>query len=132
MADLPKLKNPVNPVTRKQSPQSRLYKKIQSNLEKIRKYSSDNDSKNLEQSYNQNNFHVLETNDNKEGIIDSEMDFKTYKIDREKSKECLNTVEANFNCTIDENIMDFEDEKNNEVQENMENVNKDEVNNIIK
>ena len=45
-ADLPNLKNPVNPATRRDSPQSRLYRKIQKNLNNgnNRNNSSDNDS----------------------------------------------------------------------------------------
>ena len=44
--EFPKLKNPINPATRKDSPQNRIYKKIKSSLEKERNTSSDSDSKN--------------------------------------------------------------------------------------
>ena len=55
LADLPNLKNPINPASRRDSPQSRIYKKIKSNLEKERNLSSDSDSKNgsYQQVYNQ-------------------------------------------------------------------------------
>ena len=46
LTDLPNLKNPVNPATRRDSPQSRIYKRIKSNLERERNLSSDSgDSK---------------------------------------------------------------------------------------
>ena len=46
LKDLPKLKNPVNPSSRRESPQSRIYRKIKSSLERERNLSSDsNDSK---------------------------------------------------------------------------------------
>ena len=44
LADMPNLKNPINPATRKDSPQSRLYRKIEMKLKYERNASSDNDS----------------------------------------------------------------------------------------
>ena len=44
LADIPNLKNPINPATRKDSPQSRLYRKIETKLKYERNASSDNDS----------------------------------------------------------------------------------------
>jgi hypothetical protein len=37
LSDLPNLKNPINPATRRDSPQSRLYRKIQKTLNKEKK-----------------------------------------------------------------------------------------------
>ena len=113
LRDLPNLKNPVNPATRKESPQSRIYKKIKSSLEKERNMSSDSDSKHsYQQVYtqaNQTNLKLIDKN-----IPDSEAEQKTEKnINKKviKNKEGLNTVIANLDVTVDENVVDFENER---------------------
>ena len=80
LTDLPNLKNPVNPATRKDSPQSRIYKKIKSSLERERNMSSDSDSKHsYQQVYTQanqpSNLKVINNNN----IPDSELEQRTEK-----------------------------------------------------
>ena len=119
LSDLPNLKNPVNPATRKDSPQSRIYKKIKSSLERERNLSSDsNDSKHgsYQQVYTQanvpaSNLKIIDKNGN---YADSELDQKTDKKLNKKSlkaKEGLNTMIANLDATVDENVVDFENER---------------------
>ena len=123
LADIPNLKNPINPATRRDSPQSRLYRKIETKLKHERNTSSDNDS-------NQKSFQTCTTtinninsnikkedsknNNNKEGV-DPDFEFKSKK---EKSKEGLNTMVTNLNKTIDENIVDFGDDDKNKISSN--------------
>ena len=116
LADLPHLKNPANPATRRDSPQSRLYRKIQQNLDNDHKRnnSSDNDS-------GQNSFqtYTVKMNPNM-GVIknnskDTDIETNTNKI---KLKEGLNTTVANLNKTLDENILgDFDKPSSNEFGE---------------
>ena len=120
LEDLPNLKNPVNPAERKDSPQSRIYKKIKSNLEKGRNLSSDSDSKNG--SYQQvqsqavlpsTNLKVIDSgnnNYNTENEIEPKSDKKVNKK-LLKLKEGLNTTIANLDVTVDENVVDFENER---------------------
>ena len=111
LADVPKLKNPVNPSTRKDSPQSRLYRKIQNSLDHGRNLSSDNDSgHNSFQTSTittNTNIKVLSKTDSKDEInTDNE---NTKKI---RSKDALNTIIANLNITLDEKlVIDFENEE---------------------
>ena len=116
LADIPNLKNPINPATRRDSPQSRLYRKIETKLKHERNTSSDNDS-------NQKSFQTCTTpinninanyqnRDNNKDGIDTDFEFKSKK---EKSKEGLNTMVTNLNKTIDENIVDFGDEDKNRI-----------------
>lgn len=125
LADIPNLKNPINPATRRDSPQSRLYRKIETKLKHERNTSSDNDS-------NQKSFQTCTTtinninsnikkedsknnNNNKEGVDHPDFEFKSKK---EKSKEGLNTMVTNLNKTIDENIVDFGDDDKNKISSN--------------
>ncbi len=116
LADMPNLKNPINPATRRDSPQSRLYRKIETKLKHDRNTSSDNDSnqksfQTCTTQINNINTNVKNEDNNKDGI-DSDFVFKTKK---EKSKDGLNTMVTNLNQTIDENIVDFGDEEKNKV-----------------
>ena len=116
LADLPNLKNPVNPATRRDSPQSRLYRKIQKNLdnEHHRNNSSDNDSG--QNSYKactvvvNPNMGIVNNNNNSK---DTDIETTTKKI---KSKEGLNTMVANLNKTLDEKIVeDFDKPSSNDI-----------------
>ena len=116
MADLPNLKNPANPATRRDSPQSRLYRKIQQSLDKDHKrnISSDNDS-------GQNSFQTCTVTMNTNiGIIknnskDTDIETNNNKM---KMKEGLNTTVANLNKTLDENILgDFDKPSSNDFGE---------------
>ena len=121
LADLPNLKNPVNPAIRKDSPQSRIYKKIKSNLEKERNLSSNSDSKN--DSYQQiqsqrtlpsTNLKAIDKNNNNNYNTENEIEPNADKKENKKSlkmKEGLNTTIANLDVTVDENIVDFENER---------------------
>ena len=111
LADASKLKNPVNPSTRKDSPQSRLYRKIQNSLDHGRNLSSDNDS-------GQNSFqtNTMTTNTNMKVIskTDSKDEINTENENSKKlrSKDALNTIVANLNITLDEKlVIDFENEE---------------------
>ena len=118
ITDVTNLKNPVNPATRRDSPQSRIYKKIKSNLERERNLSSESDSKHG--SYQQvmtqsiaptSNLKVVNKNIN---FTESEFEQKTEKkINKRalKAKEGLNTTIANLDATVDENVVDFENQK---------------------
>ena len=114
-SDLPNLKNPINPATRRDSPQSRLYRKIQKNLdnEHKRNNSSDNDS-------GQNSFQTctvtMNTNmtmiNNNNNSKDTDIETNPKKL---KSKEGLNTMVANLNKTLDENLVeDFDKPSSND------------------
>ena len=112
--DFPNLKNPVNPATRRDSPQSRLYRKIQKNLdnEHKRNNSSDNDS-------GQKSFQTLTVAMNTNMVQlnnfnskDLEIETSTKKL---KSKEGLNTMITNLNQTLDEKIVeDFDKPSSND------------------
>ena len=117
LTDLPNLKNPVNPSSRRESPQSRIYKKIKSSLERERNISSDScDSKHgsYQQVYTQaniptSNLKLVDKNNNTE----SEFEQKTEKnLNKKllKAKEGLNTMIANLDVTVDENVVDFDNE----------------------
>ena len=121
-ADLPNLKNPINPATRRDSPQSRLYRKIETKLKNERNTSSDNDSgqKSIQtctmiMNNMNSNMRVIDNNNlSKDDIEDIKL-----KTKKDKSKEGLNTMIATLNKTIDENIVDFgEDDKVNKVASN--------------
>ena len=101
MSDLPNLKNPINPATRRDSPQNRLYRKIQNNLNKEnRNNSSDNDS-------GQNSYQTCTvTTNNNMGVINNNS--KDTDVDTNKnynSKEGFNTMVANFK-TLDQKIIE--------------------------
>ena len=121
MADLPNLKNPINPATRRDSPQSRLYRKIETKLKHERNSSSDNDSG--QKSFQACTMAMNNTNSNMKEIDNNlskdEIEDIKLKTKKEKSKEGLNTMVTNLNQTIDENIVDFGDEeKNNQIVSN--------------
>ena len=135
LADIPNLKNPINPASRKDSPQSRIYKKIKSNLERGRNLSSDSDSKNG--SYQQVHIQASVPNSNiklfdKKNIHFTESEFEQ-KTDKKllKAKEGLNTIIANLDVTVDENVVDFENEKMKRNSKDFSNCN-GKNNNIIK
>ena len=115
LKDLPRLKNPINPQSRRESPQSRIYRKIKNSLERERNLSSDsNDSKHsYQQVYSQAkapNLKVL----NKDNFPESEFeDKKEKRINKKylKMKEELNTMIANLDTFVDEGAVDFENEK---------------------
>ena len=112
LKDIPNLKNPVNPSSRRESPQSRIYKKIKKSLE--RNMSSDsNDSKGSYQKvYSQAQApNIKKVNIN--SIPDSEIEQdKGKKINKKllKAREELNTMVANFDTFVDENAVDFDNE----------------------
>ena len=115
LKDLPKLKNPVNPSSRKESPQSRIYRKIKNSLERERNLSSDsNDSKHsYQQVYSQAkapNIKVIGKSDFPESEFEQK---KENKINKRalKAKEELNTMIANLDTFVDENAVDFDNEK---------------------
>ena len=119
LTDLPNLKNPINPASRRDSPQSRIYKKIKSSLERERNLSSDSgDSKpgSYQQVFTQvnmptSNLKVIDKNNN---YADSEFESKTdKKLNKKllKAREGLNTMIANLDVTVDENVVDFENER---------------------
>ena len=116
LTDLPNLKNPVNPATRRDSPQSRIYKKIKSSLERERNLSSDSGDSNpgsYQQVFTQGNALNLKVID-KNNYADSEMDQRTdKKLNKKilKAKEGLNTMIANLDVTVDETCVDFENER---------------------
>ena len=135
LADLPNLKNPINPASRRDSPQSRIYKKIKSNLEKERNLSSDSDSKNgsYQQVYNQasvptSNLKLVDSNNN---FTESEFEQKTDKK-LLKAKEGLNTTIANLDVTVDENVVDFENERMKRASKDLGNFNESNNNSIKK
>ena len=117
--DIKNIKEPINPATRKDSPQGRLYRKIETKLKRERNNSSDNDSG--EKTYQSNTYNIL-TQDKEENYTskdEAELEYNNYKTKAEKSKEGLNTLMANLNKTLDENV-NFEDtEKKNTNIENM-------------
>ena len=119
LTDLPNLKNPINPASRKDSPQSRIYKKIKSSLERERNLSSDSgDSKpgSYQQVFTQGNIPAtnLKVIDKNGNFADSEFEQKTdKKLNKKllKAREGLNTMIANLDVTVDENVVDFENER---------------------
>ena len=113
LSDVPNLKNPINPASRRDSAQSRIYKKIKSSLEKNQS-SDSSDSKNG--SYQQvcskavlpsPNLKII--NNNPESEFEQKTDRKLNKK-LLKVKEGLNTTVANLEVTVDENV-DFENER---------------------
>ena len=122
LSDIPNLKNPINPSTRRDSPQNRLYRKIETKLKSERNLSSDNDSN--QKSYRTsavtiNNKNSNGKNDN-EDTDELEIEFKSKK---DKYREGLNTMATNFNNTLDENIVDFVDDDQNKFHNDYESVN---------
>ena len=115
LSDLPNLKNPVNPSLRRDSPQNRLYRKIQQSLDKDKKrnISSDNDSgQNSHQTFTSLE-HNIEIVKNYSKDIDIVTNTHNLKI-----KEGLNTTVTNLNKTIDEKLIsDFEKPSSNDICE---------------
>ena len=106
-SDMKNLKNPINPATRRDSPQGRLYKKIEDKLKRERNNSSDNDSG--EKTYTTTS-NIL-TQDREENVTskdEAEIVENNYKSKKYKLKEGLNTLEVNLNKTLDEKV-NFED-----------------------
>ena len=114
LGDLAKLKKPVNPSSRRESPQARLYKKIKNSLEREKNLSTD--SNNSKRSYQQvfaqakvTNMKVL----NQNNFTESELEQKNEKkVNKKllKAKEELNTMIANLDTFVDENAVDFDNE----------------------
>ena len=111
MADLKNLKDPINPATRKESPQGRLLKKIETRLKSERNNSSDNDSG--QRSFQISNALTQDREENYTSKDEAEVEYKTYKNKREKSKEGLNTLMANLNTSLDINV-NFDDTEKKE------------------
>ena len=105
LTDMKNLKDPINQAIRKESPQNRLYRKIETNLKNKRNSSSDNDSGN--KTYQTGMVVNAEKEENYTSKDEGETD-DNYKSKKEKSKEGLNTLLVNLNKTLDENV-DFED-----------------------
>ena len=106
-SDMKNFKNPINPATRKDSPQGRLYKKIQDKLNRERNNSSDNDSG--EKTFlTTNNISAQNKEENVTSKDEAEIEENNYKSKKYKSKEGLNTLEVNINKTLDEKV-NFED-----------------------
>ena len=112
--DFPNLKNPVNPATRRDSPQSRLYRKIQKNLDNEHKRNNSSDKDSAQKSFKtltvtmNSNIGKLNNYNNK----DLEIETSNKKL---KSKEGLNTMVTNLNQTLDEIIVeDFDKPSSND------------------
>ena len=109
LTDLKNLKEPVNPASRKESPQGRLYKQIEQKLKSERTNSSDNDSGQrsfqtpniLTQMYKEENYTSKD---------EAEVDYN-YKTKKEKAKEGFNTLDVNINTSLDANVNFEETEK---------------------
>lgn len=105
--DLKNIKDPINPATRKDSPQGRLYRKIENKLKRERNNSSDNDSG--EKTFQSNTYNIISQDKEENYTSKDEAEIEcNYKSKAEKSKEGLNTLMANLNKTLDENV-NFED-----------------------
>ena len=112
-ADIKNLKDPINPATRKESPQGRLYKKIENKLKSERNNSSDNDSG--QRSYTpSNDIRQVEKEENYTSKDEAEINDNNYKSKKEKSKEGLNTLVTQLNQSIDENVNFDDTEKKND------------------
>ena len=111
ISDIKKLKDPINPATRKESPQGRLLKKIESKLKSERNNSSDNDSGH--RSYQTADALTQDKEINYTSKDEAEVEDKNYKSKKEKSKEGLNTLVANLNQSLEENL-NFEDTEKKE------------------
>ena len=116
MTDVTNLKNPINPASRRDSPQGRIYQKIKKNLQNGVQ-SSDSDTK--QGSFNQVYSQAVPPTDTKvvtssANISEMEFESKTEKkISKKglKNKEGLNTIVANLDVTFDEGgAVDFENE----------------------
>ena len=123
LSDIRNLKNPINPSTRRDSPQNRLYRKIETKLKYERNLSSDNDSNQKLYQISNVNINNKNNTDIKNGYEDIEEPEIEFRSKKDKYKEGLNTMATNFNNTIDENIVDFEDDDNNKFQNDYESVN---------
>ena len=136
MSDINRLKKPINPTTRKDSPQNRLYKAIKNKLESGKNISSDSDTKvgNYSKTYIQENSTTNVIIDSKVNSSGDQFEMKDKKtLDKSvKSKDALNTTIDNLEVSFDENIVDFE-EINNQKEDldlgNNENLNK--INKIL-
>ena len=128
MTDFKAFKNPINPASRKDSPQNRIYKKIKSKLEQGRSASSDSDSK--AGSYRQ----IAMTSTKDINYVENQMvnssldqfEIKEKKVLNKslKSKEeGLNTTIANLEVSFDENV-DFENEKIKGSKDKLSEINK--------
>lgn len=115
------IKLPANLSTRRESPQSRLLKRIQSNLETGQNSNSSNNNSqpdSYELKFNNSSKGVYENGIKEEKEKDTEIDsnncesrnFRNSRQIEEKSKDLITTL-TNYNFTIDENVIDFDGEK---------------------
>ena len=111
ISDIKKLKDPINPATRKESPQGRLLRKIETKLKNERNNSSDNDSG--QRSYQTADALTQDKEINYASKDEAEVEVNKFKTKKEKSKEGLNTLVANLNQSLDENF-NFEDNEKKE------------------
>ena len=102
ISDIKKLKDPINPATRKESPQGRLLRKIETKLKNERNNSSDNDSG--QRSYQTADALTQDKEINYASKDEAEIEVNKFKTKKEKSKEGLNTLVANLNQSLDENF----------------------------
>ena len=110
-SDLKNLKEPINPATRKDSPQGRIFRQIDAKLKKERNNSSDNDSQEKTFQSNTNILSQADKDENYTSRDEAEIEDNKYKSKKEKEKEGLNTLQANLNKTLDENVNFEETEK---------------------
>ena len=100
-ADYKYLKNPINHLNRKESPQQRLYRKISNSLkERNNSYESNNSSSRG----NGNIVNHLSHKENNKLLDKNEFEITKYKSEKEKSKEELNSLE-----TIFDEVFNFEE-----------------------
>ena len=118
MKDFAILKDPINPASRKDSPQNRIYKKIKSQLEKGKNLSSDSDSKpaSYTQINNQLVSSVIMNTNNNNPLLFSEDQLEMPNKNKNnvismKSKEILNTTNSNLEFSFDDKMLALENEK---------------------
>lgn len=107
MADAQNLKKPVDPSSRRHSPQARIYKILEANLRRERNTSSDENSgqksvQTCQVTINNITTTKIQSDFRSNDELVSDLKIKTKKY---KSKEGLNTLVANLNKTLDEKLM---------------------------
>ena len=88
-SDLKNLKEPINPATRKDSPQGRIFRQIDAKLKKERNNSSDNDSQEKTFQSNTNILSQADKDENYTSRDEAEIEDNKYKSKKEKEKEGL-------------------------------------------
>ena len=112
LADISNLKNPISPATRRDSPLTRIYKKIKSSLEKEKKQNS-NIKNGVHQKINTQTMAISSNLKENVNNSDGEFEEKNNKMTNGKILkliEGLNTTVANLDVTFDEDV-DFENER---------------------